>query len=115
LPDCPRQQRRPMLQWGPPREGGMAAEPIYDVSSKWLLEHHGRGVALLGGMRDVISCQALPAEVVQPRQLPDGLLEVRLRGRREPVLLLVEFCTYPEKRAVEQMMDDLRLVQQVRG
>jgi hypothetical protein len=31
------------------------------------------------------------------------------------VLLLVEFCTYPEKRAVEQMMDGLRLVRQVRG
>ncbi len=29
--------------------------------------------------------------------------------------LLVEFCTYPEKRVVDQMMDDLMLVKQVRG
>ena len=35
------------------------AEPVYDVSSKWLLEHQGRAIALLGGLRDVISCQAL--------------------------------------------------------
>jgi predicted transposase YdaD len=91
------------------------AEPIYDLSSKWLLEHQGRAITLLGGRRDVISCKAVQSEVVQPRQLPDGLLEVRLRGQREPALMLVEFCTYPEKRVVEQMMDGLRLVRQVRG
>jgi hypothetical protein len=91
------------------------AMPIYDLSGKWLLEHHGRGITLLGGLRDVISCKSVQSEVVQPRQLPDGLLEVRLRGRADPVLMLVEFCTYPEKRAVEQMMDGLRLVRQVRG
>jgi hypothetical protein len=91
------------------------AEPIYDLSSKWLLEHHGRSVTLLGGLRGVISCKSVQSEVVQPRQLPDGLLEVRLHGRREPVLMLVEFCTYPEKRAVEQIMDGLRLVRQARG
>jgi predicted transposase YdaD len=91
------------------------AEPIYDLSSKWLLEHQGRAITLLSGRRDVISCKAVQSEVVQPRQLPDGLLEVRVQGQREPVLVLVEFCTYPEKRAVEQMMDDLRLVRQARG
>ncbi len=91
------------------------AEPIYDPSGKWLLEHQGRAVALLGGLRDAISCQSVQSEVVQPRQLPDGLLEVRLRGRPEPVLLLVEIATYPEKRVVEQMMDGLRLVRQTRG
>jgi hypothetical protein len=51
------------------------AKPAYDTSSKWLLEHQGRAIALLGGLRDVISCRARQAEVVQPRQLPDGLLE----------------------------------------
>jgi hypothetical protein len=91
------------------------AEPVYDLSGKWLLEHQGRGITLLGGLRDVISCKSVQADVVQPRQLPDGLLEVSLRGRREPVLMLVEFCTYPEKRAVQQLMDGLRLVRQVRG
>ncbi len=52
-------------------------EPIYDKSSKWMLEHQGRALALLAGMHDVISCKAVHSEVVQPRQLPDGLLEVR--------------------------------------
>ena len=91
------------------------AEPVYDKSSKWLLEHHGRGVTQLGGLREVISTKAIQAEVVQQRQLPDGLLEVRLRGRREPVLILVEFCTYPESRAAAQLLDDLMLVRQARG
>jgi hypothetical protein len=91
------------------------AEPVYDKSSKWLLEHHGRAVTLLGGLSEVTSSKAIQAEVVQPRQLPDGLLEVRLRGRREPVLILVEFCTYPESRAAAQMLDDLMLVRQARG
>jgi predicted transposase YdaD len=91
------------------------AEQLYDKSSKWLLEHHGRAVALLGGLREVLSCKAVQAEVVQPRQLPDGLLEVRLAGRREPVLLLVEICTYPEKRVPRQVSDDLMMVRMNRG
>jgi hypothetical protein len=91
------------------------AEPIYDKSSKWMVEHQGRALALLAGMNDVVSCKAVQSEVVHPRQLPDGLLEVRLRGRRDPVPLLVEFCTYPEQRAIDQMMDDLMLVKLVRG
>ncbi len=95
-------------------EAGMA-EAIYDKSSKWLLEHQGRGLAFLAGLRGVTACRAVQPEVVQPRQLPDGLLEVRVRGRRQPILLLVEFCTYPEKRAVDQMMNDLMLVKQARG
>jgi hypothetical protein len=86
----------------------------YDAGSKWLLEFQGRGLAFLGGMRGVISCRALQPEVVNPRQLPDGLLEVRLRGRKEPVLLLVEFCTYPDSRAPQQLMDDVMLVIQAR-
>ncbi len=57
----------------------------------------------------------MQSEVVQPRKLPDGLLEVRVRGRSEPSLMLVEIATYPEKRVVNQMMDGLRLVRQARG
>jgi hypothetical protein len=90
-------------------------QQIYDPSSKWLLEHHGRAIALLGGRRDVISCKSVQSEVVQPRKLPDGLLELRLRELREPALMLVEIATYPEKRVVAQMTDGLRLVRQARG
>lgn len=69
------------------------AQPVFDKSSKWLLEHHGSSILRLAGRRDVISCRSLQADVVQPRHLPDGLLEVRLRGRARPVLILVEVAT----------------------
>ncbi len=57
------------------------AEPIYDKSSKWLVEHQGRALAIVGGIKGVVSCKAVQADVVQPRQLPDGLLEVRLKDQ----------------------------------
>jgi hypothetical protein len=63
----------------------------------------------------VVSCRARKAEVVQPRQLPDGLLEARFAGSAEPVLVLVEVATYPEKRVVQQVQDDIMLVRQARG
>jgi hypothetical protein len=63
----------------------------------------------------VRSCRARKAEVVQPRKLPDGLLEARLSGVKEPRLILVEVATYPEPRVVTQVGDDLRLVRQARG
>jgi hypothetical protein len=90
-------------------------EPIYDKSSKWLVEHQGKALAIVGGLKDVVSCQAVQADIVQPRQLPDGLLEVRLKGDQEPALLLVEFCTYPESRVPKQLNDDIQLVRQARG
>ena len=55
------------------------------------------------------------AEVVQPRKLPDGLLEVRFAGGAKPGLVLVEIATYPEPRVVAQIQDDIRLVRQARG
>jgi hypothetical protein len=87
----------------------------FDPSSKWMLEEQGVGILYLAGERNVLSCRARKAEVVQPRQLPDGLLEARLVGSAEPSLVLVEVATYPEKRVVGQIQDDIRLVRQARG
>ena len=87
----------------------------FDPSSKWLLEEHGVAILYLAGARSVTSCQARKAEVVQPRKLPDGILEARFADADEPRLFLVEVATYPEKRVVEQVSDDLRLVRQARG
>jgi hypothetical protein len=87
----------------------------FDPSSKWMLEEQGASILYLAGARSVRSCKARQAEVVQPRQLPDGLLEVRFVGRAEPSLVLVEVATYPEPRVVEQVQDDIRLVRQARG
>jgi hypothetical protein len=52
----------------------------------------------------------VPGEVVQPRQLPDGLLEVLLRGRKKFVPFVVELATYPEQRLVRQLVRNAMLV-----
>ena len=50
----------------------------YDRSSKWLIQHPGVSILRLGGVTGVQSWRPLQAELVQPRQTPDGLLEVHL-------------------------------------
>ncbi len=50
----------------------------YDRSSKWLIQHRGNSILRLGGVHRIQSWRPLQAEVVQPRQLPDGLLEIGL-------------------------------------
>jgi hypothetical protein len=50
----------------------------YDRSSKWLIQHHGDSILRLAGIRDIDSWRPLQAELVQPRQLPDGLIESRV-------------------------------------
>jgi hypothetical protein len=85
-----------------------------DRTGKWLLEHQGRGALAVGGFTHVRSCFAEQAEVVQPRQLPDGLLRVSFVGSKKPVPVVVEIATYPEPRVVEQAQDDLMLVYQDR-
>ena len=80
-----------------------------------MLEEHGAGILYLPGARNELSCRARKAEVLQPRKLPDGLLEARFAGVKAPRLILVEVATYPEPRVVQQVCDDLRLVRQSRG
>lgn len=75
----------------------------YDRSSKWLIEHFGRALLQLAGFTDVVACKPLQAEVVQPRRLPDGLLEAQLAGRADPDLFLLEIATYPDRRIAEQV------------
>jgi hypothetical protein len=82
----------------------------YDKSSKWLIQHHGDALLRLAGVRDVASWRPLQAELVQPRRLPDGLLEVQLVGQTQPDLFVLELATYPERRVVEQLLRDTMLV-----
>jgi hypothetical protein len=49
----------------------------YDKSSKWLIQHHGDSILRLAGIEKIAAWRPAQAEVVQPSQLPDGLLEVR--------------------------------------
>ncbi len=82
----------------------------YDKSSKWLIQHHGDAVLRLGGVADLVSWRPLQAEVVQPRQLPDGLIEAVRVGQDSPELFVLELATYPDARLVEQALRDLALV-----
>ena len=52
----------------------------YDKSSKWLIQHHGDSILRLAGIVGIESWRPLQAEVVQPRQLPDGLIEAPAPG-----------------------------------
>ncbi len=39
---------------------------LYDPSSKWMLEEQGTSILYLAGERNVLSCRARKAEIVQP-------------------------------------------------
>ena len=87
----------------------------YDRSSKWLIEHQGGAILKVGGMRDVEAWRAVHSEVVQPRQLPDGLLEVRRAGSRDWQPVVVEIEAYPSNQTPADLLDDLMLVYLNRG
>src|SRR5262249_31429133 len=82
----------------PGKEGGEMGE--FDRSSKWLIEHHGDALLRLAGVEHIVSWRPLPAELVQPGQLPDGVLEAELAGQAEPRLFVLEIATYPEQRLI---------------
>jgi hypothetical protein len=86
----------------------------FDRSSKWLIQHHGDALLRLAGYSDFTWWRPLQAEVVQPAQLPDGLLEVQLRDKPAPSLVVLEIATYPERRLEEQLLGDALLVRMSR-
>src|SRR5262245_18047994 len=82
----------------------------YDKSSKWLIQHHGNSILHLAGVRDIVPWRPLQAGLVQPRRLPDGLIEVWRRGRATTGLFIVEISTYPYARLAQQATRDAMLV-----
>jgi hypothetical protein len=82
----------------------------YDRSSKWLIQHHGDSMLWLAQIKDLEAWRPAQAQVVQPTQIPDGLLEARRRGQPRDDLVLLEAATYPERRLVRQMTRDMMLV-----
>ncbi|MDR3638589.1 MAG: hypothetical protein P4L84_32590 [Isosphaeraceae bacterium] len=82
----------------------------YDKTSKWLIQHHGDSILRIAGLRNLVAWRPLQAEVVQPRQLPDGLVEVTLAGEPEPHLFVLELATFPDQRLQEQVLRDMALV-----
>jgi len=94
--------------------GAAMARFQYDRSSKWLIQHHGDSILRLAGVDDVITWRPLQAEIVQPRKLPDGLLEVQRSGQTGTLLYILELVTYSDTRVPEQILDDVALVYQDR-
>ena len=82
----------------------------YDRSSKWIIQHHGDALLRLAGLAEIRAWRPLQAEVVQPRQLPDGLLEVEGLPGEQPDLFLIELATWLEPRLIEQLTRDVLLV-----
>src|SRR5712692_9836481 len=82
----------------------------YDRSSKWLIQHHGDSILRLGGVGGVKSWRSLQTDLVQPRRLPDGLLEVYFLDQTDPSPFIVEIATYPEPRVLKQVLRDSMLV-----
>src|SRR5438876_9828980 len=81
----------------------------YDKGGKWLIERHADAILKLAGIGPVQSWRPLPGELVQSRQLPDGLVEVRLPGRADPVLFLLEINTYSYSSTPGELLDDVVL------
>ncbi|OWK45304.1 hypothetical protein [Fimbriiglobus ruber] len=86
-----------------------------DRSGKWLLTHHGDAILKLAGLDGFTTWRPLQPETVAPRRLADGLLEVRFPGEDQPTLVLVEIETYPSSDADRQVLEDLFLINLVRG
>ena len=82
----------------------------YDRGSKWLIQHRGDAILRLGGVRNIRAWRSLQSEVVQPKQMPDGVLEVEVEGQTEPDLYVIEIATYPESRNPEQLLRDTAMV-----
>src|SRR5262245_17435879 len=82
----------------------------YDRGSKWLIGHRGDALLRLAGVRGIRSWRALQSDLVLPRQLPDGLLEVYLEDEETPDYYILEIATYPEERVREQVLRDALLV-----
>jgi hypothetical protein len=81
----------------------------YDKISKWSLQHRGASILRMAGVRDIETWTPRQAELVLPRQLPDGVLEVRERGRTEADIYIVEMAAYPDARVPSQAVRDAAL------
>src|SRR5690348_11760060 len=87
----------------------------YDANSKWLIQQPGDSILRLAGARGIRSWVAVQSEPVHPRRLPDGMIEVRRRGKPRPILYVLEVSAYPYARLARQALDDALLVYLVRG
>ncbi|WP_439630996.1 hypothetical protein [Gemmata sp.] len=83
--------------------------PKYDASSKWLIETFAAELLRLAGVGPDVTVRPVPSELVQSRQLPDGLIEVTYPNRPRPVLHLIEVNTYSYTATALDLLDDVLL------
>lgn len=83
--------------------------PKYDASSKWLIEMFAAELLRLAGVGPDVTVRPVPSELVQSRQLPDGLIEVTYPNRPRPVLHLIEVNTYSYAATALDLLDDVLL------
>jgi hypothetical protein len=81
----------------------------YDKISKWSIQHRGASILRMAGVQNIETWTPRQAELVLPRQLPDGVLEVRERGRTKADIYIVEIATYPDARVPSQAVRDTAL------
>jgi hypothetical protein len=82
----------------------------YDKCSKYMIQHHGDSILRLAGETDTAGWTPRQAELVQTRQLPDGVIEVPVAGLTQPDIFILEIATDPDARVPSQAVRDAALV-----
>jgi predicted transposase YdaD len=86
-----------------------------DRGGQFLFQHFAGSILRMGGFTGVRSWQVETSRLVHPQETPDGLLKVQLEDEAEPVYVVVEIATFPERRVDEQMLRDAMMVFLERG
>ena len=60
----------------------------------------------MAGVQNIAAWTPLQAELVLPRQLPDGVLSVLEHGQTRPDIYILEIATYPDARVPSQAVRD---------
>jgi hypothetical protein len=102
--------RGSLVQWNRP-----AMHDDQDRGSKWMITHHGDAILRFAGITGFSQWRPLTVDVVQPRRLPDGLIEAAFPGQDQADLFLLEVFSYPDARAERQIFEKMALVFLDRG
>lgn len=86
-----------------------------DRGGLWLVEHYGGAVLRLAGVTGFRAWRPSTTNLALPKQVPDGVLEVFFPDQPEPDTFVIEFMTYPDRRADDQGMRDALLLFLSRG
>jgi hypothetical protein len=86
-----------------------------DRTGKWLIDHHGDSILKLARIAGFVSWRPAQSELVAPRRLPDGLLEVSFPDRSFADPFLIEIETYADRGVGPQVFEDILITRMERG